>query len=452
LTHPMPLPDEATPPSHKGSLGIAGLTVHLMGSVLGAGILILPGAALHMAGPASIVAWAGLIAFSYAFAWTLVRLSIENQDCHGLALFARRAFGVPWERSIGLLLALAVITMPPTYAIAAAQYLAALSLVPPYWPPQLIGIGVVLLGVGLNLVGLQLGTRVQIILVSTIAAMLLTAVAAALPAANPGHLVPFAPNGWAAVGSAMALCFFSVLGWENAAPLYKEVRDPTQTLPRAVLLAVTLVGTLYLALTATIALTFAWTDETSLASPVSIMLATTIGTFGRRGGDLIALVLLFVCANAWHLTLTRLLHAFSCNRMLPVWCSRTSSFSGAPVRICLLAAAAYVVLLLGFWTYDVLAPMVMGLTSAMFLVVYAVTLLAACKLLKPTTERAIAILSLTAVILMMACHSAIVVPVALAFLTSLAAWAWIGRRHRSEGLASLHSTLVLEDGSSANRT
>ncbi|WP_414476089.1 APC family permease [Microvirga sp. M2] len=440
MTPSKPLSDKATNPSHKGSLGIAGLTVHLMGSVLGAGILILPGAALHMAGPASIAAWAGLIAFSYAFAWTLVRLSVENQDCHGLALFARRAFGMPWERSVGLLLALAVITMPPTYAIAAAQYLAALDLVPPHWPPQLIGIGVVLLGVGLNLVGLRLGTRVQIILVSSIAAMLLTAVAAALPAANPAHLVPFAPNGWAAVGTAMALCFFSVLGWENAAPLYREVWDPERTLPRAVLLAVTLVGALYLALTATIALTVHWTDEASLASPVSIMLATTIGTFGRRGGDLVALVLLFVCANAWHLTLTRLLHAFSCNRMLPVWCSRVSASSGAPVRICLLAAAAYVVFLVGSWGFDVFAPTVMGLTSAMFLVVYAVTLLAAWRLLKPPSERAIAVLSLTAVVLMMVCYSAVVAPVALGFLTSLVTFAWTGRRHTSEHRPSLRST------------
>ncbi|HYY92635.1 MAG TPA: amino acid permease, partial [Candidatus Dormibacteraeota bacterium] len=46
-----------------------------MSSVLGSGILVLPGLAAQVAGPASLIAWIGLSLASYPLAYTFASLS-----------------------------------------------------------------------------------------------------------------------------------------------------------------------------------------------------------------------------------------------------------------------------------------------------------------------------------------------------------------------------------------
>ncbi|HXY56256.1 MAG TPA: amino acid permease, partial [Nitrososphaerales archaeon] len=62
-------------------------------SVLGAGILVIPGLAARTAGPASLIAWAFLSMASYPFAFTFSRLSVRKPESGGIYSFAREAFG-----------------------------------------------------------------------------------------------------------------------------------------------------------------------------------------------------------------------------------------------------------------------------------------------------------------------------------------------------------------------
>src|SRR5919197_2523109 len=63
------------------------------GAVVGAGVLILPGVAASVAGPASLVAWGfdGLLGLPIAF--TFAALASRFPDAGGVAAFASRAFG-----------------------------------------------------------------------------------------------------------------------------------------------------------------------------------------------------------------------------------------------------------------------------------------------------------------------------------------------------------------------
>jgi amino acid efflux transporter len=63
-------------------------------SVLGAGILVIPGLAAQIAGPGSILAWSLLSLASYPFAYTFAGLSERNPESGGIYAFAKEAFGV----------------------------------------------------------------------------------------------------------------------------------------------------------------------------------------------------------------------------------------------------------------------------------------------------------------------------------------------------------------------
>jgi amino acid efflux transporter len=255
MTSSTTLPDLPTAKSDR-HLGVTGLSVHYIASVLGAGILILPGLALDVAGPGSILAWMFLIGFSYAFAWVIVMLSVRYPSRKGVTLFLRHAFGPAWERGAGLLLALVIAGgIVPVYSIAAARRIVALGVVPAGWSPNLIAFLIVVAALGMGLAGLRLGARVQIALVTTVGAVLLLAVCLALPHADPANLSAPVPAGWHGIGMAIALCFFGVIGWDNAASLAEDVRDPARTMPGAAMLAVTAVGLLYLAFAITLVLT-----------------------------------------------------------------------------------------------------------------------------------------------------------------------------------------------------
>ena len=60
-------------------------------SVLGAGVLVIPGLAARAAGPASLLAWGLLSLASYPFAYTFSGLSARNPESGGIYSFAGRA-------------------------------------------------------------------------------------------------------------------------------------------------------------------------------------------------------------------------------------------------------------------------------------------------------------------------------------------------------------------------
>ncbi len=64
-----------------------------MSSVLGSGILVLPGLSAQIAGPASLVAWVALSLISYPLAYTFASLSPRKPESGGVYSFARESLG-----------------------------------------------------------------------------------------------------------------------------------------------------------------------------------------------------------------------------------------------------------------------------------------------------------------------------------------------------------------------
>lgn len=92
-------------------------------SVLGSGILLLPGLAAIVAGPGSLLAWALLCVASVPFAFTFASLSSRKPESGGIYSFAKEAFGPHIATVTGWLFGLWVITGAPAITIIAASYL-----------------------------------------------------------------------------------------------------------------------------------------------------------------------------------------------------------------------------------------------------------------------------------------------------------------------------------------
>ncbi len=165
-----------------------------MSSVLGSGVLVLPGLAAQIAGPASLIAWALLSLVSYPLAYTFASLSARKPESGGVYGFASESFGLRVANATGWLFAAWYITGAPVVTVIAASYLAyafPLSRAAVYVIAGLIILGTFLI----NYRGIVISSRVQLGVIVAIIALLVTTVITSSPRIRADSFQPFFPHG-----------------------------------------------------------------------------------------------------------------------------------------------------------------------------------------------------------------------------------------------------------------
>ena len=362
-------------PVQRAGLGTAGLVVFYLTSMIGAGILLIPGLTARTAGPASLLVWLALLAASYPLARLFAEMSARHPDAAGIAAFARHHFGDLLGDAAGLMLVALYVIGNPFLGLASARYLAHLFGLPAELVPP-IAIGFMLLAVAFNLLRLATGTKVQTAALVLLMAGLVVAIALATPHMDTERLAPFAPHGWAALGPAVAIAFFSFLGWENVSTIAEDVRDPHLTYRRAIRYAVPLVGALYLA----VALAFLLVQRAGQEPVVlTALLRAPLGASGAVAGDLLALGIIVVATNAWVLGASRLVVSAARRRLLPARLGRTAHRSGAPVAALGALAGCYAVILTAVGLLGIDEATVAAVVSCGFLLLYVLVALCALR-------------------------------------------------------------------------
>ncbi|MDD7835085.1 APC family permease [Paenarthrobacter sp. AB444] len=233
----------------SSGLGLFRATGIYVGAILGSGVLVLPAIAAQVAGPASILAWALLLVFCTPVAFSFAEMSRQQPDAGGIATFVTRAFGQRASVVAGYLFYFAIPFGAPATAVIGGEYIAHAT--GGGRETVLIAAGLILAaGFLSNAVGIRVSSKLQLLLMVLLVALLAFAVAVAAPYARAGNFVPFAPNGYWAVGGAASLLFFCFAGWEAVTHLAGEFRNPERDLKRATWLTLMVVGVIYIGLVA----------------------------------------------------------------------------------------------------------------------------------------------------------------------------------------------------------
>jgi amino acid efflux transporter len=286
-----------------------------VGAVLGTGLISLPALAADAAGPASLVAWLALIVLSAPLAWTFAALGARYPDAGGVATYAGMAFGPRISAAVGWTFYFAVPLGAPVAVAFTGGYVS-----------DVLGGGrvtelatfLVIVGTAyvMNWFGLRVSGRVQVVLSISLATTLVVTVLAALPHLRIENLTPFAPHGWSGIGAAAALLVWGFAGWEALSSLSGEYRNPRRDVPRATLIAVAVVGVLYLAVAAVSVLALGPALAGSRA-PLADLLAIGLGGPVRALTAVIAVVLTLGAVNAYFAGSSRLGVALADEGALP---------------------------------------------------------------------------------------------------------------------------------------
>src|SRR5256712_937039 len=216
-----------------------------MSSVLGSGVLVLPGLAAQKAGPASLIAWVTLSIASYPMAYTFATLSARSPESGGVYAFAKESFGERVATSTSWLFVVWFATGAPAVTVIAASYLAFafhLGRAVAYVVAGLIIFG----AFGINYRGIVVSGKVQLAVVAAIVVLLLTTVLTSIHLVRLENFQPFFPNGLIPIGISAALIFWSYLGYENVSNVAEGFKNPKRDFQRSIVLTAALHGVLYL--------------------------------------------------------------------------------------------------------------------------------------------------------------------------------------------------------------
>jgi len=348
-------------------------------SVLGSGVLVLPGLAARLAGPASLVAWALLSVASYPFAYTFASLSARNPESGGVYAFAREAFGEHAAAVAGWLFALWYIAGAPAVTLIAASYLQ-YALPMGRLEVHLVACAVIVVPYLINLRGIVFSNRVQTGIVAAIIGMLVAAVAFSITSVKASSFAPFAPNGLLPIGTAAALIFWSYLGYENVSNVAEEFKDPKRDFHRSVVLSVVLIGALYLAVAFVTVGTGAYEAGGSVA-PFAAIFSNVLGAYGAAGTAILALVIIFGTVNAYTAGMSRVALAVARDGALPRAFARVNRSTGAPWGSLTLLTGQSLAMLAVYYVFDVDLQTALLIPSGAAILVYILGSAAGIKLL-----------------------------------------------------------------------
>ena len=396
-------------PRSTAGLGVASGAGLYVGAVLGPGVLLLPALAAQAAGPASVVAWAGLLAASLAIAATFAALGVRHPVAGGAAAYVRAAYGRRAAAVTGWWFYAGVVGGAPAVWLIGGFYVAHLT-----GGGRAVAVGaaaaMMVAVLAANARGLQATARMQLGLAALLAVLLLVAVTSALPSARADNWTPFAPHGWLAIGTAANLLMLSFVGWEAVAHLAGDFADPRRQLPRAMLAAFGVVAVLYLGLALTTVAVLGGAEGSTV--PLADLMQRGLGGAGSALTAGAAVLLTVGTTNAYVAGATRLAGALAADGSMP----RAMGRAGAPLAV--IAAASVVILAaLAAGLVDV-DPIVRAISTS-FVAVYVAATAAGVRLLDGRL-RVAAALSLALVVVVLAFSGPYVAAPAAVALLALA--------------------------------
>ncbi len=354
----------------KRRVGLGLLTAYGVGVMVGAGIYVLVGLVAGEAGhwaPMSFLL-AGLIAAPTALSYS--EFAARIPEAAGEAAYAEAGFR---SQRLGVMLGLAIVIVGIISAAAVLRggvgYLTALF-------PVGTGVAIAALGLLLTLVAIW-GVMESLSLAAIFTAVELIGLALVVWAGFSGTLVEqpevATTLAWGGIGAGAVLAFFAFIGFEDIVNMAEEVRDPTRTLPRAIILSLGITTLIYVLVAAAAVRVVPVESLHGSQQPLTLVWSSV------RGGDaaFLSAIAVFAALNgvlAQIVMASRVL--FGLGRRAS-WLSAFEQVSASrrtPVRATILVGGAVVLLSLSV-PIQPLAEMTSSILLAVFVLINAALIL-----------------------------------------------------------------------------
>jgi amino acid transporter len=330
----------------KRDLGLYALFTISLGAMVGSGIYVLPGFAYAVAGPAVILAYllAGIVVLPAALSQS--EMATAMPQAGGAYLYIDRAMGPLVGTIAGFGVWFSLVFKSGFALVGLGEYLRLVFADAPVKP---IALGLAVVLIVLNAIGVKIAGRFQSVAVTVVisALVLFVVVGLASGSMEAENLTPFAPEGLGGLLAATGLVFISYAGVTNLASVAGEVKRPTRSIPRAMLISVALMMLLYPAIVLVIVGVTPPAELYKDATPISTAAGVYLGDFGILIVGITAVIALTSMANAGVLASSRYPYAMARNGLAPAPLGKIGS-GGTPIGSVLLTGAVLLALIAVF--------------------------------------------------------------------------------------------------------
>ncbi|MBC7762164.1 MAG: amino acid permease [Candidatus Saccharibacteria bacterium] len=235
----MPSPEAA--PALPRRLGLGDAVFIGLGSMIGAGIFAAFVPAAQAAGAGLLVGLVIAAIVAFCNATSSAQLAAAYPTSGGTYVYGREQLGEWWGFLAGWSFVVGKTASCAAMALTFAAYA-----VPAAWGKP-VAIAAVIVLVAVNYRGVTRTAMLIRILVVIVLAVLVVVVAAGTSVARVG-IDPFADltgRGWYGVLQSAGLLFFAFAGYARIATMGEEVQNPARTIPRAIVIALSLTVVIY---------------------------------------------------------------------------------------------------------------------------------------------------------------------------------------------------------------
>lgn len=358
--------DSSTEPDQELARDLGFLEAYTIGvgTMIGAGIFVLPGIVASNAGPAGMISFVIAGVVSLLTALSLSELATGMPKAGGSYYYVNRAMGsffgsiVGWSMWAGLMFATAF------YMLGFGQYLT-------YFygeiPVALSALAMAGLLVMINYRGVKEVGNFQNIIVILLIGFILVFVAFGIFNIDWAVFRPFNPEGWGAVAATSATVYVTFIGFEVIATSAEEIKNPGRNLPLSMIASV-LTPMIFYVLVMLISTGVLPVNE--LASsyiPVADVAGKYLGTIGALMMVIGAVLATVSSANASILSAARVNFAMGRDKILTSWLNKIHKSYRTPFRAILITGAV----ILGLIAFGVGIETLADVASFSFLITYS---------------------------------------------------------------------------------
>ena len=358
-------------------LGLVSAMTIGIGTMIGAGIFVLPGIAAQEAGPVVVLSFivGGVIAMVNAL--SVSELGTAMPKAGGGYYYVNRALGPMFGSIAGLGDWLGLAFASAFYSIGFGQYLTTLAPIPGFLFLNDIQIGAVIAGalfVGINYIGAKETGGIQTVIVFILLAILGAFAVAGWFSFDYGVLVGsggLAPFGTEAILPATALVFVSFLGYAKIATVAEEMKNPGRNLPIAIIGSVAIVTVIYGILVTIMLGVVPWPDldlDAPVAQAAEVAFPGGIAGIAATVMTLGALLATASSANASILSSARINFAMGRDKIVTNWLNEIHPRFATPYRS-IAVTGAMIIGLIVFLGRDL--AILAQAASVLHLIVYA---------------------------------------------------------------------------------
>ncbi|MXR19207.1 amino acid permease [Halobacterium bonnevillei] len=315
-----------------------------LGTMIGAGIFVLPSIAADAAGPASMISFLIGGVVSLLAALSLSELATGMPKAGGSYYYVNRALGgffgsiVGWGMWGGLMFASAF------YMLGFGQYLT-------YFVPMgatgvaIAALGMAALLVAVNYYGVKETGALQNVIVIALVGLIIVFVAFGVLNVDMSTLRPFNPEGWGAVAATAGTVYVTFIGFEVIATSAEEIKNPSRNLPLSMIAAVVTPTLLYVLVmfVSTGTLSIDLLADSSI--PVADVAEEFLGSVGALAMVVGAVLATVSSANASILSAARVNFAMGRDNILTNWLNEVHNRFRTPYRA-ILATGVFILALI----------------------------------------------------------------------------------------------------------